>query len=283
MKKILIILGAVLALFIVVALFNKSDNTAPPISGNNPPPAVGNNQGQGLVVENVHSGDTVSSPLQITGYVNGDGWTGFEGQVGSVTLYDASEQILDQEPLIATSEWMTSTVRFEANLEFMTTAVTGKLVFRNENPSGEPSRDKQVTLNVKFAPAGQTMKLQAYFSNSNLDPKITCKEVFPVTRTVVKTAGVARVALAEMLKGPTAQEQADGFASMINPGVQINSLTIDKGVAKVDFDQTIQQGVGGSCRVSMMRLQIEQTLKQFSTVKSVIISVNGKTEGVLQP
>ena len=29
--------------------------------------------------------------LKITGYVNGNGWSGFEGQVGHVELLDAKE------------------------------------------------------------------------------------------------------------------------------------------------------------------------------------------------
>jgi spore germination protein GerM len=54
-------------------------------------------------------------------------------------------------------------------------------------------------------------------------------------------------------------------------------------VARVDFDEQLNYQVGGSCRVMAIRAQIEQTLKQFSTVDSVIISVNGQTEGILEP
>jgi len=41
--------------------------------------------------------------------------------------------------------------------------------------------------------------------------------------------------------------------------------------------------VGGSCRVSAIRAEIIQTLKQFSTIKEVIISINNRTEDILQP
>ncbi len=278
MKKIIALFTVIVVIGIVVIVFNFRKPITQTDEYNN-----GIEDLAGLIIENVESGSIISSPLKIIGRITGDGWIGFEGQVGNVSLVDREGNVLDTKPLTATSDWMTSTVRFEANIEFFTTATSGKLVFRNENPSGEPSRDRSVSRNIKFAPAGEVVNLKAYFSNSNLDQKITCEKVFPVTRTVAKTAGVARAALEEMLKGPTSQEQAGGFASMINLGVKINSLTIDKGVAKVDFDGTIQQGVGGSCRVSMMRLQIEQTLKQFPTVQSVIISVDGKTEDVLQP
>lgn len=278
MKKIIALFAIITVIGVIVIVYNSRKPITQTDNNNNQV-----EDKKGLFVNNLQENDMVSSPFKITGYVNGAGWIGFEGQVGVVNLYDNAGNVLDTKSLIATSEWMTSTIYFEANLEFFTTATSGKIVFRNENPSGEPSRDKSVSWNIKFAPVGEVMNLKAFFSNSNLDPKITCERVFPVDRTVAKTAGVSRAALEEMLKGPTSQEQAGGFASMINPGVKINSLTIDKGLAKVDFDQTIQQGVGGSCRVSMMRLQIEQTLKQFPTVKNVVISVEGKTEDVLQP
>lgn len=278
MKKIIALFAVIAVLGVIVVFYNSRKPISQTDEYNN-----GIEDLAGLIIENVESGSIILSPLKIIGRITGDGWIGFEGQVGNVSLVDREGNVLDTKPLTATSDWMTSTVRFEANIEFFTTATSGKLVFRNENPSGEPSRDRSVSRNIKFAPAGEVVNLKAYFSNSNLDPKIICEKVFPVTRTIAKTAGVARAALEEMLKGPTSQEQAGGFASMINLGVKINSLTIDKGVAKVDFDGTIQQGVGGSCRVSMMRLQIEQTLKQFPTVQSVIISVDGKTEDVLQP
>lgn len=289
MKKFYLVLSIIVASLVAAALliqlisfvYNKKSQSVNMGDSVFSPPSV--EVKKGLVVENVKAGDIVSSPLQIIGYVNGDGWIGFEGQVGNVTLQDNAGNVLDIEPLTATSEWMTTTVRFEANLEFVTNAVEGKLVFRNENPSGEPSRERQVSLNIKFGGAAETMKLQAYFSNSRLDPKITCERVFPVTRTVPKTVGVARAALEEMLKGPTAQEQAAGYVTNINEGVRINSVTIENGVAKVDLSEELQREVGGSCRVTAIRAQIVETLNQFSTVKSVVISVEGKTEDVLQP
>ncbi|OGH92041.1 MAG: hypothetical protein A2534_02390 [Candidatus Magasanikbacteria bacterium RIFOXYD2_FULL_39_9] len=238
---------------------------------------------KGLVVTNLKENDAISSPFKVVGYTNGDGWNGFEGQVGTVSLYDSAGKLLVIQPLTATSEWMTSTVNFEANLEFLTDAQSGTIVFKNENASGESFRDKIVSWPVKFLPSDSTVKLQAYFSNSKLDPEINCEKVFPVTRGVPKTVAVARAALEELLKGPTFAEQTEGYVTNINEGVKINSLTIVGGVAKVDFSEELQKEVGGACRVTAIRTQIVETLNQFSTVSSVIISVNGNTEDILQP
>ncbi|MBI2037525.1 MAG: GerMN domain-containing protein [Candidatus Magasanikbacteria bacterium] len=238
---------------------------------------------KGLVLDNLKENDTIASPFKITGYTNGEGWGGFEGQVGNVSLYDINNNLLDFKPLTAVTDWMTSTVYFEANLEYTTSDERGWVVFKNENPSGDPARDKEIDIPVKLVPTDEIMKVQAYFGNSNLDPEVTCEKVFPLARVVPKTIAVARVALEELLKGVSFEEANSGYQTSINSGVQINSLSIENGVAKVDFSAELQNGVAGACKVNMIRLQIEQTLKQFSTVNSVVISINGNTEDILQP
>ena len=145
-----------------------------------------------------------------------------------------------------------------------------------------PENDKKIEIPVLISPS-QIMSVKAFFSNNNLDKDITCLKVFPVERQVAKTTAVARAALEELLKGPSEQESAQDFYTSINSGVLIQGLTIADGTAKVDFNETMEKDMGGSCRVSAIRAQIVETLKQFSTVKDVIISVNGRTEDILQP
>ncbi|MBU3925210.1 GerMN domain-containing protein, partial [Patescibacteria group bacterium] len=55
------------------------------------------------------------------------------------------------------------------------------------------------------------------------------------------------------------------------------------GIAKVDFDERLEFQAGGSCRVAAIRAEITETLKQFPTVNNVVISINGRTEDILQP
>jgi germination protein M len=85
------------------------------------------------------------------------------------------------------------------------------------------------------------------------------------------------------LKGATRTEREAGYVTAIPSGVKINSLSIKNGVAKVDFNKELEPG-GGSCAVAAIRAQIEATLRQFSTVKSVALSIDGKSGGeILQP
>lgn len=276
MKKefwLIIVLAVIIVVLAGVLLWPK-----PPAEN---PPA----EERGIYVDFPKMNEEILSPLKITGYVNGNGWVGFEGQVGTVILTDSEGKELALGILTAVTNWMSLPVSFETYLQFSSDKdQSGKLIFRNENPSGEPERDKEFVLPVKIKKgSGELVKVKAYFNNSKMDPEVSCNKVFPVERQVPKTQALARAALEELLKGPINLEEDAGFATSINSGVKIQKLTIESGVAKVDFDDQLEFQVGGSCKVSAIRAQITETLKQFSTVKDVVISINGRTEDILQP
>lgn len=130
----------------------------------------------------------------------------------------------------------------------------------------------------------EQMSMKVFFSNSKSDPTAqNCETTYPVARVVPKTQAMARAALEALLLGPNEFEQELGyFTSLDNPGIEILGLVIEEGVARVNFNEALNQ-VGGSCKVMAMRSQIERTLKQFETVDEVEISVEGKSEEVLQP
>jgi spore germination protein GerM len=134
--------------------------------------------------------------------------------------------------------------------------------------------------------AGQPPRLievKVFFLNNRLDPEISCQKVFPVVRRVPETQAVAMAALTELLSGPTGSERAEGYATTINAGVTVQQLVIENGVARVDFDKRLEEYVGGSCRVTAIRAQITATLKQFPTVREVVISIDGRSGDILQP
>ncbi len=162
-----------------------------------------------------------------------------------------------------------------------------KLVFLKDNPSGEAVNDDSFEIPITFkelCEIDSTMNLLVYFGNTVKDPNAeNCQKVYAVNRKVVKTEAVGRAALLELLKGTTSTEEDNGYLSSIPIGVTINSLKISKGVAHVDFNEKLGEGVGGTCLVDRIRAQITQTLKQFPTVNKVIISINGESETILQP
>ncbi len=105
--------------------------------------------------------------------------------------------------------------------------------------------------------------------------------LFP--RIVLKSTQPAFMSLAELLVGPAPSEIAQGAGNQIPPDVQVNSLRIEGTTAYADFNETLEQGVAGSCRVQAIRAQITETLKQFLGVLNVVISINGRTADILQP
>ena len=93
--------------------------------------------------------EEVSSPLKITGSVNNGGWSGFEGQVGTVQLLDVKGKKIAEGVLKATTDWTNPPVKFEVTLTF-DSKIKGAatLLFSNENPSGLPDKDKKFGLPV---------------------------------------------------------------------------------------------------------------------------------------
>ena len=227
----------------------------------------------------------ISSPLVIEGKARGF-WF-FEANF-PIILTDSKNKVIGKCIAAAKSDWMTTEfIPFSAKIEFTPDyGEKGTLIWRNDNPSDlvENNREKRIT--VLFAdkkPVQETTTLKVFFMNNQLDPGFISEKVFPLERTIPKTQAVARAALEELLKGPTEQERVSGFYTNINPGVKIQKLSIVDGIAKVDFNEQLEFQVAGSAKVSAIFAQITQTLKQFSTVKEVIISINNRTDDILQP
>jgi len=120
------------------------------------------------------------------------------------------------------------------------------------------------------------------------------EEIESEHRRIPHTLAVGTAAMELLLEGPppgfsTALPTPDEVQSY--PGrqsdwgsrVRLLGLTIDDGVATVNFSQEMNAYGGGSARVAHIREQITRTLQQFPTVQEVRIAIAGQTEGVLQP
>jgi|GEM_PF-367081 len=130
----------------------------------------------------------------------------------------------------------------------------------------------------------KTLSIKVFFPNKIYNPEmLDCRIVYPVTRIIPQTQGVASAAISELTKGPTSQEEKDGYFGAIPDGTKLNSIKITDGVALVDFNERIGDGFT-SCSGSMRLNAISKTLLQFPTVKEVRYSVNGNANpDELQP
>lgn len=118
--------------------------------------ALTTTRGNSDLVRNVsiHPGDTVSSPLTVTGQARGTWY--FEASF-PIIVTDWDGKIIAQVPAHAQSDWMTQDyVPFSATLTFTTPTPgdparnRGTLILKNDNPSGDPARDDSVEIPIIF-------------------------------------------------------------------------------------------------------------------------------------
>jgi hypothetical protein len=231
-------------------------------------------------VDSLKAGDTISTPLVVTGSARK--WY-FEGSF-PIRLLDETGKELAGVPAEAQSDWMTTDwVPFKATLDFISPKdQNGTLVLTEDNPAGFNEFQK-LEIPVKIQKT-ETMTLKVFFGSETKNPGAEdCTKVFPVERTVAKTVAVAQAALTELFKGPTDTEKNQSYFTSINSGVEVQKITIKDGIAYADFNKILEYQVGGSCKVAAIASQIRETLKQFPTIKDVVISIDGRTEDILQP
>jgi hypothetical protein len=269
---IIILLIILLVIAVGVFVFNKPKTENPPevITQNE---ILGNKED--LVSSSISAGDTIGGFVNLSATVK-NGYF-FEGNI-LINLLDSKGDILKQGHGNATSDWMTSEpVSFEALIDATGLSGDGYIEIKQDDPSdGEGGPAKKILIPVTFEEQEQkTMSVKLYFPNTKYNPDmLDCSLVYPVTRTIPYTLSVAQATTLELLKGPTTAELNAGYISAIPEGVELNSIKIEDGTLFVDFNQEVQSG-GGSCAFASRLGSLNQTLKQFSTVKNVVISVEG--------
>ncbi len=145
MKKEYIIGGIIVIIIIILGFWLFPINTTAPVTDGDP---IATSTAD-VILDKAIANTVVTSPLTITGKAIGNWY--FEASFPA-TLLDANGKILAQVPAQATADWMTTDyVPFSATLTFTKpTTATGTLILKNDNPSGDPIRDKSMSFPVKF-------------------------------------------------------------------------------------------------------------------------------------
>lgn len=141
---------------------------------------------------------------------------------------------------------------------------------------------KLVTLNNSAKAFEWEKQVNVYFGNTNFGSSDDCSKVFPVSRNILNAETFGPGAIEALLKGVTEKEKSEGYFSSINNKVLVQKFEIKDKVAYVDFNYHLSE-IHGSCAVENVRSQIENTLNNLTDIDTVIISVNGETEGILEP
>jgi hypothetical protein len=96
------------------------------------------------------SGAEVASPISVVGMARGTWY--FEASF-PIEILDASGKSIAQSPAEAQSDWMTEDfVPFKATVAFpkQPAGSKGTIVLHKDNPSGEPERDRSISIPVTF-------------------------------------------------------------------------------------------------------------------------------------
>jgi spore germination protein GerM len=126
----------------------------------------------------------------------------------------------------------------------------------------------------------KTMKIKVYLvaleDKGKTGKKIGCDDsLVPVTRKVAKTTGTLKAAIVELLAIPN--EYNDKLRNFWGGNdLKVKSVSIKKGTATINLTGE-GPSVAGVCDEPRITTQIEETAKQFSSVKKVKVFVNGKT------
>ena len=160
--------------------------------------------------------------------------------------------------------------------------------FKHGNPTGPQPKtvcsQAQSPVETRDELSDLRKEVLIFFGNTKYDPDaLNCEMTYGTSRRPAFGANKYSTVLTALLQGPSESEKILGFFTTINPGVELPLVTFDRGVLTVNFNSDLEKNVGGSCRVASIRFQIINTLKQFSEVKEVIISIDGRVNDVLQP
>jgi hypothetical protein len=144
MKKLLLALAIGLPLF---AACNPQSGTTGG-AGSSSSASTQSSSSSEVQVSSPAANSKITSPLVVTGKAQNN-WF-FEANI-PVSLYDDQGNLLALAGGQALTDWMTQGwVDFKATLTFTTTASSGKLVIRKDNPSGLPENDGSFEIPVTF-------------------------------------------------------------------------------------------------------------------------------------
>lgn len=134
------------------------------------------------------------------------------------------------------------------------------------------------------ATAGTTV-LRVYFNHAArasaaVRPDLDCATVYALPREVPRTQAVADAALRQLFAGPTDSEREAGYRSPFSAATAglLKRVFIEQGTAYVDLHDLRERlsGATSSCGAAELQTQVERTLRQFPTVRRVILAIDGE-------
>ena len=152
--KVLVVIFAVIIIALLWVLFFYNPVKAPSgttPSGTRAPAAIVSGDGTlTIATSSLQPGMAVASPLALEGTVTGGGW--FFEATFPIEIVGADGTVLGATTARAGSDWAsTGTVPWSATLTFAAPrGSSGYVLFKSDNPSGDPSKGKTFQVPVIF-------------------------------------------------------------------------------------------------------------------------------------
>jgi len=136
-------------------------------------------------------------------------------------------------------------------------------------------------INPGFVAAQRRQQIKVYLvavgDNGQAGKKIGCEDsVVPVTRSIRKTAAPLKAAIEELLSTPV---ETDGTPKLQNfwkgRNLRVRSVSIRRATATIHISGEVF--VAGICDEPRIESQIEETARQFPTVKRVKVFIGKRT------
>jgi hypothetical protein len=238
-----------------------------------------------VVVTSVLPNQIIDSPLTVTGRARGFWY--FEGSF-PLELVDASGKQISLKPVMAEGDWMTSEyVPFNMQFTFpQTDATSGVLIFHKDNAQGGVEKDDAIRIPVKFNQQMRSVQVYLYNKSSDLSesgvPHCDESNIVAVPRDIPITKTPLQDTLSILFAGSVRpEEKSKGYESLFPlTGLGVKTLTLTQlGELLLTLNDPYNKTIGGSCRIRLLKWQLEKTMKQFDGVKTVIT----KPDSLFQP
>lgn len=201
---------------------------------------------------------------------------------------DGSERILLEDVIEGWAYDPSTSLKVEDTLYYAApSSTTGAIVLYD--PADPDNEVCVLTVPILFEPV-ETEIVQIYFPNEQRRSDPFNEELlYPLERTVPKTAFPEEQALVQLFRGPTGVERGQGFFTYLGPpcraqdfhypqhdcSQKLAGLEIENGVAfvwtyDIDWPNPVP-GMGGVHFISAALNQIRQTLLQFADISRVVI------------
>jgi len=153
--------------------------------------------------------------------------------------------------------------KYIVSLLILIVLVTGALLFTRDEQMGAAQKTVKLFYYnpaLDQGPGGVQCSEQGLVS---VEREIASSNTILEIRDAMQLLIAGNVRDAERGAGVTTEFPLEGF--------QIKEASLENGVLTLTFDDPLNKTGGGSCRVSILRAQIEATAKQFSDVKQIVI------------